>query len=316
MSSTAVPAAAALSPAPGRPMEIEEWSNRRLIHPISRALVGVLIPTGVSPNAVSAAGAVMAALAACAFVLLPWPVSALAGFLFLVAWHVFDGADGDLARRTGRTSINGELVDGLCDHLGQAAIYLAFALMLVDDLGISAFVLPLASGLSRAVQASAYEACRRNYRRWVYDARWIRQTLAVGEQPAARGWTVVKLATARAYVAVARLVSADDGALESAMERLTAGGGDAAAEARRLYRERMLPLVKQASVLCANYRSLAAFLSVLAGAPLAFVLYELAALNLVLVWLRLAEGRANHALVAALTAADPDLSSAGTVRVS
>jgi phosphatidylglycerophosphate synthase len=295
MSSVATTTAPAPSTAPGRPVEIEEWTNRWLIHPVSRALVGVLIPTGVSPNAVSAGGAVMAGVAACAFVLLPWPASALVGFV----WHVFDGADGDLARRTGRTSINGELVDGLCDHLGQAAIYLAFALMLLDSMGVWAWVLPVLAGFSRAIQASVYEAARRNYRRWVYGARWIRQTLAVSEPPA-HGMGAIRLAAARAYVAVSSLFGADDRALEWAMERATGEGGEAAARARETYRKRMLPLVKRAAMLSANYRSLAAFLSVLAGAPIGFVLYELVALNLVLIWLRLAEARANRDIVAAL----------------
>src|SRR5437588_341436 len=102
MTSLAAATAAEPAPTPGRPAEIEEWSNRRLIHPLSRALASLLIPTGVSPNAVSAMGAGWAAAAACAFVLVPWPASALVGFACLLAWHVFDGADGDLARRTGR----------------------------------------------------------------------------------------------------------------------------------------------------------------------------------------------------------------------
>ena len=304
MSSIAATADAASTPAPGRPIEIEEWSNLRLIHPTSRALVAILIPTGISPNAVSALGAVMAAFAAASFVLLPRPASALVGLVFLFGWHVFDGADGDLARRTGRASTNGELVDGLCDHLGQAAIYLAFALMLSDSLGIWAYVLPIASGGSRAVQASAYEGCRRNYRRWVYGARWIRHTLTAPDVAAGTGLERLKVRLGLAYVAVSGLVSADDRALEAAMGKAAAGDPETAAAARQVYRQRMLPLVKRASVLSANYRSLAAFLSVLVGYPLAFVLYELVALNLALVWLVAAEGRANRDVVQTLAGLD------------
>ena len=298
MSSLAAPADAQTTSAPGRPVEIEEWTNLRFIHPASRALVDLLIPTGISPNTVSALGAVAAMGAGCAFVLAPWPASALAGLAFLIGWHVLDGADGDLARRTGRVSTNGELVDGLCDHLGQAAIYLAFALMLSDALGVWAYILAFLSGSARAIQASAYEGCRRNYRRWVYGARWIRQTLAAPGAAPRSGLERLKVRVGLAYVAVSGLASADDRAMEAAMERATRRGAEA--EARRLYRDRMLPLVKRAAVLCANYRSLAAFLSVLAGFPLGFLLYELVALNLALGWLAIAEARANRDLVEAL----------------
>ena len=303
MTSVAPPASPEPAPAPGRPAEIEEWSNRRLVHPLSRALVRALIPTGIAPNAVSALGTVMAALAGSAFVLLPWPASAGVGAAFLLGWHVFDGADGDLARRTGRASPNGELVDGICDHLGQAAVYIAFAVMLWPTLGPWALVLPTAAGVSRMVQASAYEGCRRNYRRWVYGARWIRQTLPTLEGTAKGPLDRLKIALARLYVTVSAGASADDRGVEAAMARALAPGGEAAAAARALYQARFQPLVKRASGLSANYRSLAMVVAVLAGAPILFPLWEIVALNLGLLALRRAEARANATLVSALEAA-------------
>jgi phosphatidylglycerophosphate synthase len=300
MSSIATAADAPSPPAPGRPVEIEEWTNLRLIHPTSRALVGLLIPTGISPNTVSILGAAAAALAAWAFVGLAWPASALVGLVGLFAWHVLDGADGDLARRTGRASTNGELVDGLCDHAGQVAIYLAFCLMLDDTLGFWAYILPVLSGLSRAVQASAYEGLRRNYRRWVYGARWIRQTLQAGDAGQGGLFDRIKVRLGLAYVVVSGVVSADDRALEAAMGAAIARGPEAAAAARAAYQGRMLPLVKRASLMSANYRSLVAGLSVLAGYPIVFVIYELVLLNLALAWLSRAEARANRDVVETL----------------
>ncbi len=60
-SSTAVKAAKVEH---SRPSEVEEPTNRWFIHPMSRALVEVLIPTGITPNMVSVLGMVMAAAAA------------------------------------------------------------------------------------------------------------------------------------------------------------------------------------------------------------------------------------------------------------
>jgi len=291
----AQPAAAA---SPGRPVEIEEWSNRLLIHPLSARLAMLLVPTPVTPNMVSAMGAAMAACAAGAFLAAPhapWPLAALVGLAFLFLWHVFDGADGQLARRTARASTNGELIDGICDHLGQLAIYLAFAWLLTPRFGGWAWALAAAAGLSRAAQASAYEGARRNYRRWVYGAGWIRQTLdlqAVGGGAGGR----VKVALGRLYVAVSESVSAGDGGVEAAMGDAMAHGPQGAEAARQAYRARFLPLVKQASLLSANYRSLAAFLSMLAGTPLYFLVYEAAALNLALVVLVRRQAAANRRL--------------------
>ena len=240
-----------------------------------------------------------AAVAGVAYFALPWPFAALVGFAFHLAWHVFDGADGQLARRTGRASPSGELVDGICDHLGQLCIYVAFAVLLVPALGGWAFLLAVAAGLSRAVQANAYETLRRNYRRWVYGAGWIRQTLGATEAGAHGPGKRAMVALGRAYLAVSSRISADDSGVEAAMTARTAGP-DAAA-ARALYRETMQPLVKRASALSANYRTLAALLSMLAGSPLWYLLWEIVGLNLVLAAVVAAEARANRRLAAALS---------------
>jgi phosphatidylglycerophosphate synthase len=296
---TSLAAPALDPPAPGRPIEIEEWTNRRLVHPLSRALVDLLLPTGISPNAVSVLGVVMAAGAGAAFLLLPWPAAALTGFAFHVAWHVFDGADGQLARRTGRASPNGELVDGICDHAGQLAIYLAFALLLSRSLGAWAFLLAAGAGVSRAAQASAYETCRRDYRRWVYGAGWIRQTLSTVEASASP-WKRAAAHLGRLYLAVSAMVSADDRAVEAAMAALTAEPGARAGEARALYRAHRLPVVKRASLLSANWRTVAAFLSMLAGSPVYYLLWELVGLNLAMALLARTERTANARLLWAL----------------
>ncbi len=240
---------------------------------------------------VSVLGAVMAACSGVALAVYPWPYAAFVGLLFGVAWHVFDGADGQLARRTGRASPNGEVVDGLCDYAGQVAVYLALAVVLGRQIGGWAFLLALGAGLSRAAQANAYETCRRNYRRWVHGAAWIRQTLGSVDSKAGAG-------LARIYLASSDKVSADDHAVEAAMERATSGPREV--EARALYRSVMLPLVKRASVLSANWRTVAVFLSMLAGSPLWYLLWEIVALNLVMLLVIAGERRAGARIVEGL----------------
>ena len=169
-------------PAPGRPAEIEEPTNLYLVHPLSRALVNRLIQTPVTPNQVSVASVAMAGAAAVCYAQLAWPSNAFAGLAFQFAWHVLDGADGDLARRTGRASTVGELVDGICDHASQGLIYIAFALILMHAqwpiaLGKWAWAVAAGGALSHFVQANAFETGRKGYRRWVYGATWIRQDL-------------------------------------------------------------------------------------------------------------------------------------------
>jgi phosphatidylglycerophosphate synthase len=285
---------AADAAAPGRPLEIEAPSNRHLVHPTSRLVAEWLETTPVTPNQVSIASVFTSGAAAVAYVGLAWPWNAFVGLAFQFAWHVLDGADGDLARRTGRASPLGELVDGVCDHLSQALIYVAFALVLQHSLGGWAWAAASGAGASHFVQANAYETGRKAYRHFVYGAPWMRQTGAAASGPAA--------ALSSFYLAVSNLSSPGELRAGRAMEAAAAPGG--AAEARRAYRERFAPLVKASGVLDSNTRTLATFLAVLAGSPLWFFIFELTALNVAFVALALMRGRANRELSRDLEAAE------------
>src|SRR5207248_612760 len=130
-------------------------------------------------------------------------VSVVGGFACQLAWHVLDGADGELARRTGKSSPSGEVVDGVCDYLSQASVYSALALMLSHTLGGWAWALAATSGAARAVQANSYESRRRIYQYWGYGGRWIRQTVSGGDG-APKGWLGF---FARAYLSISDRVA-------------------------------------------------------------------------------------------------------------
>ena len=285
---------APLSAAPGRPLEVEEATNRYLVHPVSRAVVERLVNTRVTPNQVSVASVFAAGAGALCYLMIPGPLGALTGVAFQFLWHVLDGADGDLARRTGRASPIGELVDGVCDHVSQALVYLAFVALLLPTLHGWAWLVASVAGASHFIQANAYETGRKTYRRWVYGAAWMRQTAGAA--------TGVQGALAGLYIGLSRLVSPGETGVEAAMETALAAGGAAAERARLIYGERLVPLVKRSAVLSGNSRTIAAFLSMLVGSPLWFFLFEIVVLNLATVAVVVARGRCNRALAAALTA--------------
>jgi phosphatidylglycerophosphate synthase len=271
--------------APGRPPEIEAASNRLFIHPVSRAIAGALARTPVTPNQVSAASVVASAGAAGCYLMLAWPWNALGGLAFQWFWHVLDGADGDLARRTGRASPVGELVDGVCDHASMVLVYVALALLAQRTIGGWAWVLAWSAGAAHFIQANAYETGRKAYRHFVYGADWMRQTGA-GEGRA-------NAALAGLYIGLSKLLSPGEAEAEQAMAR--AGSAGAAR-----YRERFAPIVKASGVLSSNTRTLAAFAAVLIRWPQGFFVFELTALNLALVVFAVWRARANARLAGSL----------------
>lgn len=288
-----------------KPPELQLWSNRRLVHPLSKQLARLLQPTPVTPNMVSCLGVVAAAgAAACysgpAWGGLAWPLSAAAGFLCHFGWHVFDGADGELARRTGRSSPSGELVDGVCDYAGQTVLYCGLAWLLSGTLGPWAWLLALGSGLSRAVQANSYESRRRTYQYWAYGGAWIRQSLDHSETGAPKGWMA---ALGRLYLAISDRVAGANEGLERVLGERLARDVTAARQARSIYRAGQAPALRAARPLSANARTIALGFSMAAGTPLYFFLYEIFGLGLVMAWSLVVQVKADRAVVEALAQA-------------
>lgn len=264
-----------------RPVEIEEPLNRYFVHPMSRALAQALIPTPVTPNMVSALSVVMMSCGCACYVLLPWPAAPLAGLVFHVGWHVFDGADGELARRTGRSSPIGEIVDGVCDHLSHLVLYLTLGWLAARQFGSWAWALTVVSAASRALQAVCYETARRSYRRWVHGLNWIRQDIGKAERKTGLA-SRIAVALAGFYLRLSELVRADDRQIEAAMGELLARQGAVGAKARALYQSQGRGLVKRASWLSTNWETLGVFLSLLAGSPIYFLAVQAVVLNIVM----------------------------------
>ncbi|HEX5182771.1 MAG TPA: CDP-alcohol phosphatidyltransferase family protein [Allosphingosinicella sp.] len=285
------------------PPELEDWLNARIYHPLADRLADALAMTPVTPNMVSFAGWMLIVAAAFLYTGLPWPVSVLLGFPIHALWHVFDGADGALARRTGKSSPIGELVDGICDYTGHIILYVALAALLDDRLGAWAWVLATVSGVSRILQSNHAEGQRRIYLWRVYGIPWLKNAYEAGDGRLERAGPFARLfePLARLYVAMA---SASD-PLGERIDALIAETKD-----RPEMREEVSLVCRQAAraplrtemLLGPNWRTVALGLSMAIGSPLWFFLFEAVPLNLLLLWSQRLQRRADLMIVARLGA--------------
>lgn len=265
----------AQQPGAGRPRELQDGLNFYLFHPLARRLALLLTGTPITPNMVSVAGGLLVVAAGLAYAQPGWPLPAIAGLALHLAWHVVDGADGDLARLTGRSSHRGELVDGICDYSSHVVLYLILGSLLQDQMGPTAWSLAIGAGVSRIVQANHYEVQRRQYQWWIYAQPWLRSSWHEGaaDGPAARLGT--------AYLMLAQKLAPQALAADEAVA--AAGTGpNGLEETRAVIRRRAEPMLSSLSLLGANYRTVALGLSMLAGSPIYFFLYEAVVLNLLL----------------------------------
>ena len=266
-----------------RPRELQDPLNHFLYHPLAARLARLLQPTGISPNAVSVAGALCVWAAAWAYAALEWPLGAVLGFALLMAWHVVDGADGDLARLTGRASPTGELVDGVCDYSAQAVLYLVLAAMLDDSLGAWAWVLAVAAAASHIAQTNHAETYRRSYLWWAYGVPWLKHAQAAGDQVfREQDWFSRTFAwMARGYLKLAEWMAPWSARLDALVDG-AAGDPARVKHIRRLVRRASRGSLRYEKAVGPNPRTILLGVGMLFGSPLWFFLGELVLLNVVL----------------------------------
>jgi hypothetical protein len=268
-----------------RPRELEDGLNLHVYHPLSARLARALVPTGVSPNAVSVVGGLLICAAAYFYTRMAWPTGALIGFACHLLWHVVDGADGDLARMTGKSSPTGEMIDGICDYVGHIILYVALAAMLSHTIGGWAWFWASAAGLSHVLQTNHSESQRRTYLWWAYGVPWLKNAEASGDAIFAerRSWIGAGLgAIAFGYIRLSAAMTPGGATVDAAL-RAAAGDPRRTAQIRRLVRRASVRSLRLQKVLGANPKTILVGLAMLAGSPLYFFLVEVVALNLLLI---------------------------------
>lgn len=245
---------------------------------------------------VSVFGGLCVVAAAAAYTVPGWPLPAICGLTLHLLWHVVDGADGDLARLTGKAGPMGEVVDGLSDYISHIVLYCVLATILVPQIGFgAAWAAAVGAGASRIVHANHYEVRRRQYQWWVHSHPWLEQVPLSAAVTSGR----VAAVLARAYLSLASSIAGQAGTLEP-LHRQAANNAAMQARFRAAASRHLRPLLAPLGLLSANQQTIALGIAMLFGSPLWFFLYEIFVLNPVLLASWLAHGRAARRVAAEL----------------
>ncbi len=268
---------------PQRPRELQDPLNHYLYHPLAWQLARGLAHTPITPNMVSVFGALMVVAAGVVYANLAWPVGAALGMALHMGWHVVDGADGDLARMTGRSSPIGEMVDGLCDYGSHIVLYLILGWLLSHQAGLfsgsTGWILLVIAGVSHAVQSNHVEVQRRQYQWWVFGTPWLRHSHGQSDSATAKSPFGLLVSF---YLNAASGMTPQALRIDAAVD---AAQGDPArlAEIAAAVRADAPPLLFICKVLGPNPRAIVLGLSMFAGTPLYYMAYQAVVLNLLLV---------------------------------
>lgn len=279
-----------------RTAEIEEITNLYFIHPLASRFVPLAARMHISANAVSLVGMLFGLLAALAYYRYQDARFAVIGFVLMIAWHVMDGADGQLARLTKSQSHFGKVLDGISDSVTFLAVYTALAIALARRYDARAYALVIVSALCHAIQSASYELQRQEYERWGWGKK-SDQPRQSGEMAAgtagSRPGSAHASALERSFQFLDRLFyfglsfpTADltrkiRASMSAALDRQPSR----AALIRERYRQVFAPLLRRWSILSANYRTLGIFICALLGVPEYYFWFEIIGFSALLVLL-------------------------------
>ena len=282
--------------------EIEEFTNLYFIHPLGGRLVPLFARLHVTPNAVSLTGLAFGALAGAAYYHYQSTVWCITGFVLMIAWHVMDGADGQLARFTHSQSHFGKVLDGMSDTATFLAVYTALALALGREHGERMYLLVIAAAACHLIQAATYEAQRQEYDRWGWGRHSPQpQRAAAGAAPVGPG--ILAKLDRLYYVGLSFPAAGVSERIRAAMSTALQSHPENEALIRERYRQTFAPLLRRWSLLSSNYHTLGIFLCALLEAPQYYFWFTLIGFNAILLWLIYRLGERCAALPGILDAA-------------
>lgn len=100
-----------------------------LWRPLCDLISIILMPTRVTPTAVTIFSFWMALLSLGVFILIPGKVGALLGYFLIWLWNVSDGIDGNIARYKEQFSKSGDLWDATAGYMAMVAFYFGAGLI-------------------------------------------------------------------------------------------------------------------------------------------------------------------------------------------
>lgn len=285
MSNSTSPSRTAPVKRPARAREMQDALNHYFYHPLAWQLARLLAPTPITPNMVSVFGGLMVVAAGLVYWSTSGPLWALLGMLLHMSWHVVDGADGDLARITGRTSPLGELVDGICDYVSHIVLYVLLAFVLTRTFGAGwAWFWTLAAGASHIVQANHVEVQRRFYQHWTYGTPWLHNSSSGGKALFSDkgGFGFLLRVVVAGYLRLAAGMSPNALRIDAAVTGAMASDPALLARIRVEVQREQRPLLAMLRYLGPNPRAILLGLSMIAGSPLWYFMYLSVVLNLLL----------------------------------
>ena len=270
--------------------DTEEFIDIHFYRPIGYRWALFFNKLGVTPNQITVASIFIGmASGVCFYFDQLW--IKLLGILLLVWANSYDSADGQLARMTGQKSELGRILDGACGILWFTAIYIALILKQFPEYGLYILILALVAGYFHGMQTRMADYYRNIHLLFLKgkNGSELDNSKEVKAKYEAMSWKkeFVKKLFELNYLDYTKKQERMTPRFQELIEKIKIkhSEGVSLENFRSEFREKSLPLMKFTNMLSFNLRAIVLCLSILAGYPWAYFVFEITVMNGLLVYM-------------------------------
>lgn len=271
-------------------LDTEEFIDIHFYRPIGYRWALLFNKLNVSPNSVTVASIFIGIAAGICFYFQSLAIN-IVGMLLLVWANMYDSADGQLARMTGKKSALGRILDGTAGDLWFISIYAAICLRLTpEDWGIWIWLLAATTGFFHSKQAAMADYYRNIHLLFLKgkSGSELSHSPQLKENFKKMKWRdgfIYKLFEAF-YINYTVGQEAWTPRCQEMMNIIREKyDGQAPEWFRTAFRAKSLPLMKYTNMLSFNTRVIALFVSLFINMPWLYFLFEITVLNAMLLYM-------------------------------
>ena len=271
-------------------LDTEEFIDIHFYRPIGYRWALLFNKLNVSPNSVTVASIFIGIAAGICFYFQSLAIN-IVGMLLLVWANMYDSADGQLARMTGKKSALGRILDGTAGDLWFISIYAAICLRLTPEgWGIWIWLLAATTGFFHSKQAAMADYYRNIHLLFLKgkSGSELSHSPQLKENFRKMKWrdgVIYKLFEAF-YINYTVGQEAWTPRFQEMMNIIREKyDGQAPEWFRTAFRAKSLPLMKYTNMLSFNTRVIALFVSLFINMPWLYFLFEITVLNAMLLYM-------------------------------
>lgn len=271
--------------------DTEEWLDIHFTRPLGLMWANLFNRFNVHPNVVTLLSIILGAAAGVMFYY-PDLLHTVAGILLLVWANLYDSADGQLARMTGKKTMWGRVLDGFAGDVWFFAIYAAICLRLTPEWGIWIWLLAAASGfIFHAKQCQLADYYRNIHLYFIKGKSGSELDSSQKLRADFRALTWRKDPVSKTFLYFYGNYTRSQEMQTPAFQRFYAAlrgrfGEQIPQTLRDDFRRGSLPLMKYANILTFNTRAIVLYVVMLVGQPWLYFVFEMTIMTLIYCYMR------------------------------